>query len=87
MTSEISDFQEQEPLEKEATTKIERPEQDEADSQTEEFGYMFRSAGYQAPDQKFFDSDAKVRFYTGLPCYEVLMVVFEHVASHVSRQT
>ena len=44
MTSEISDFQEQEPLEKEATTKIERPEQDEADSQTEEFDYMFRSS-------------------------------------------
>ena len=87
MTSEISDFQEQEPLEKEATTKIERPEQNEADSQTEEFDYMFRSAGYQAPDLKFFDSDAKVRFYTGLPSYEVLMVVFEHVASHVSRQT
>ena len=87
MTSEISHFQEQEPLEKESTTKIERPEQNEADSQTEEFDYMFRSAGYQAPDQKFFDSDAKVRFYTGLPSYEVLMVVFEHVASHVSRQT
>ena len=87
MTSEISDFQEQEPPEKEATTKIERPEQNEADIQTEEFDYMFRSAGYQAPDQEFFDSDAKVRFYTGLPSYEVLMVVFEHVASHVSRKT
>ena len=48
---------------------------------------MFRPAGYQAPDQEFFDSDAKVRFYTGLPSYEVLMVVFEHVSSHVSRQT
>ena len=44
-------------------------------------------AGYQVPDLEYFDSYAKVRFYTGLPSYEVLMVVFEHVSSHVSRQT
>lgn len=87
MTSEIPDFQVQEPLEKEATTQTEGPEQNEAGSQTEEFDYMFRPAGYQAPDQEFFESDAKVRSYAGLPSYEVLMVVFEHVASHVSRQT
>ena len=86
-TSEIPDFQVQEPPEKEATTQTEGPEQNEAGSQTEEFDYMFRPAGYQAPDQEHFDSDAKVRFYTGLPSYEVLMVVFEHVSSHFSRQT
>ena len=67
--------------------QTEGPEQNKAGSQTEEFDYMFRPAGYQAPDQEYFDSDAKVRFYTGLPSYEVLMVVFEHVSSHVSRQT
>ena len=87
MTSEIPDFQVQEPLEKEATTQTEGPEQNEAGSQTEEFDYMFRPAGYQPPDQEFFESDAKVRSYAGLPSYEVLMVVVEHVASHVSRQT
>ena len=87
MTSEIPDFQVQEPPEKEATTQTEEPGQKEAGSQTEEFDYMFMPAGYQAPDQEYFDSDAKVRFYTGLPSYEVLMVVFEHVSSHVSRQT
>ena len=87
MTSEIADFQVQEPPEKEATTQTEGPEQNEAGSQTEEFDYMFMPAGYQAPDQEYFDSDAKVRFYTGLPSYEVLMVVFEHVSSHISRQT
>ena len=67
MTSQIHDLQVQEPKEKEATTQTEGPEQNEAGSQTEEFDYMFRPAGYQAPDQEFFDSDAKVRFYTGLP--------------------
>ena len=87
MTSEIPDFQVQEPPEKEATTQTEGPEQNEASSQTEEFDYMFRPAGYQAPDQQYFDSDVKVRFYTGLPSYEVLMVVSEHVSSHVSRKT
>ena len=87
MTSEIPDFQVQEPPEKEATTQTEGPEQNEASSQTEEFDYMFRPAGYQAPDQEYFDSDVKVRFYTGLPSYEVLMVVSEHVSSHVSRKT
>ena len=87
MTSEIPDFQVQEPPEKEATTQTEGPEQNEAGSQTEEFDYMFMPAGYQAPDQEYFDSDVKVRFYTGLPSYEVLMVVFKHVSSHASRQT
>lgn len=56
-------------------------------SQTEEFEYMFRPPGYQAPDQEYLDSDTKVRFYIGLPSYEVLMVGFEHVSSHVSRHT
>lgn len=55
MTSEIPDFQVQEPPEKEATTQTERPEQNEAGRQTEEFDYMFMPAGYQAPDQEYFD--------------------------------
>ena len=65
MSSEIPDFQVQEPSKKETTTQTEGPEQNEAGSQ----------------------SDAKVRFYTGLPSYEVLMAVFEHVSSHFSRPT
>ena len=31
--------------------------------------------------------DEKVRFYTALPSYEVLNVVFEHVSPHVTRRT
>ena len=46
MTSEIPDFQVQEPPEKEAITQTEGPEQNEAGSQTEEFDYMFMPAGY-----------------------------------------
>lgn len=60
----------------------------DAETQTEEFEYIFsRPSGYQAPDQDFFQSDDKVRFYTGLPSFEMLMVAFEHVSPHVTRKT
>ena len=59
----------------------------DAECQTSEFDYMFQTGRYQAPNKDFFDTDDKVRFYTGLPSMEVLMVVFEHVSSHVTRQT
>ena len=48
---------------------------------------MFQTSKYQAPNKEFFNSDDKVRYYTGLPSMEVLMVVFEHVAPHVTRET
>ena len=47
----------------------------------------FQTSRYQAPNMDFFDTDDKVCFYTGLPSMEVLKVVFEHVSSHVTRQT
>ena len=59
----------------------------DAGCQTTEFDYMFQTSKYQTPNKDFFDTDDKVRFYTGLPSMEVLMVVFEHVSSHVTRQT
>ena len=48
---------------------------------------MFQTSRYQVPNKNLFGTDDKVRFYTGLPSMEVLMVVFEHVSSHVTRQT
>ena len=59
----------------------------DAECQTAEFEYMFRKNKYQAPGKDFFDSDDKVCFYTGLPSMEVLMVAFDHVSPHVTRQT
>ena len=59
----------------------------DAECQTTEFDYMFQTSRYQAPNKDFFDTDNKVCFYTGLPSMEVLMVVFEHVSSHVTWQT
>ena len=66
---------------------LEAPDRD-AETQTEEFDYLVpKSSGYQAPDREFFKGDEKVRFYTGLPSYEVLLVTFEHVAPYVTRRT
>lgn len=56
----------------------------DAETQTEEYDYMFRSSKHQAPDQDYFHSDEKVRFYSGLPSYEILMVVSHQVAPHLA---
>ena len=47
---------------------------------------MFLKSGYTASMQEYFDSSEKVRFYTGLPSYDVLLIVFQHVAPHVPRR-
>ena len=47
---------------------------------------MFLKSGYTAPTQEYFDSSEKVRLYTGWPSYDVLLIVFQHVAPHVPRR-
>ena len=54
----------------------------DAECQTSEFDYMFQTSRYQAQNKDFFDTDDKVRFYTGLPSMEVLMV-FSSTSLHV----
>ena len=56
----------------------------DTECQTIEFDYMFQANRYQAPNKNFFDTDDIVRFYTGLPSLEILMVVLEHVSRHVT---
>ena len=72
----------------EIRTKIMRDPKCQAgmECQTTELEYLFQKSTYRTPDEDFFDSD-EVCLYTGLPSLEVLMVVFDHVASHVKRQT
>ena len=63
------------------------PDRD-AETQTEEFDSLIpKRSGYQAPDREFFEADERVRFYTGLPSYEILNVMLQHVAPHVNRRT
>ena len=59
----------------------------DAETQTEEFAYMFYRPTYQAPDREYFRSDDKVRFYTGLPSYQILVATLNHVVPYVSRRT
>ena len=56
------------------------------DSQTEEFTYLFERPESVLPFEEtdFVGNDEKVRFYTGLSCYDVLMKTFNHVAPGVS---
>ena len=54
------------------------------ETQTEEFDYLFHKPNrYSLPDIDFFDTDDKIRFYTGLPTKEILITTFQHVAPHV----
>ena len=46
-----------------------------------------RQAGINPRIRTFFDTDVIIRFYTGLPSMEILIVEFEHVSWHVTRQT
>ena len=52
----------------------------DAECQTIEFDYMFQKSRYQAPNKDFLDTGGIVRFYTGLPSMEILMVVLGHVS-------
>lgn len=61
----------------------------DAETQTEEFDYLLnvRPSGYHPPDKEFFDTDKKIRFHTGMPSWEILMVAFEHAATYITRRT
>ncbi|XP_068713323.1 uncharacterized protein [Montipora foliosa] len=56
-------------------------------SQTEEFEYMFSGSGYRPPTQDYFNTDEKVRFYTGLPSTEILLTVLDHVSTSITRRS
>ena len=61
----------------------------DAETQAEEFDYLLNAgpSEYRAPDKEFFHTDEKIRFYTGLPSREILMVAFEHVVKYITHRT
>ena len=58
-------------------------------TQTEEFEYLFRTSASRPPfDETYFaNDDEKVRFYTGLPAYDVLKTVYQNVSPFVIRKS
>ena len=69
-------------------TETEQATMLDEETQTEEFDYLFqRPNRYSPPDIDFFDTDDKIRFYTGLPTKEILITTFQHVAPHVPRRS
>ena len=60
--------------------EIEQKTVKDAECQIIEFDYMFQISRYQTPNKDLFDTDVIVRFYTGPPSTEILIVVFEHVS-------
>lgn len=57
-----------------------------AKTKIEKFNYMLTSFEHRVRDKYYFNCPEKVHFYTSLPSYEVFMIVFEHVAPHLSRR-
>ena len=58
-------------------------------TQTEEFEYLFRPSASRPPfDETYFaNDDEKVRFYTGLPAYDVLKTVYQNVSPFVLNKS
>ena len=58
-------------------------------TQTEEFDYLFHTSTAKPPfDETYFANDnEKVRFYTGLPAYDVLQTFLQYVSKFVVRKS
>ena len=84
-----AETQTEEPSETSTVSCVSTVTRTDAETQTEEFDYLLnaRPSRYKAPDKDFFDTDEKIRFYTELPSWEILMVAFEHVAKYITRRT
>ena len=62
----------------------------DAVTQTEEFDYIYamKNMTIRPFDESYFaEDDAKVRFYTGLPSFDILKKIFNFVAPHVKRNS
>ena len=71
------------PFEKELPTHV------DASSQTDEFEYLFSTAPKERPVDEFDlrNNDKKINFYTGLPSFEMLTIVFRQIEHFVARKS
>lgn len=61
----------------------------DSSTQTEEFDYLFATEPPQRPfiQDEFRNDDKKVKFYTGLPSFDTLNVVFHRIVPFVTRKS
>ena len=59
----------------------------EAETQTTELEYMFTEVKMQPFTEEYFDTNDKVRFYTGLPSLDVLKATLEFVEPYIKRKS
>ena len=65
------------------------PTHADASSQTDEFEYIISTAPKERPFDEFDlrNNDKKVNFYTGLPSFEMLNIVFRQIEHFVARKS
>ena len=58
-------------------------------AQSEEFGYLFSSLinGKPLDQWEFVQNEEKGKFYSGLPLFDILHNVFEHVSPFVAYKS
>ena len=67
----------------------EEPTKSDAKTQTFEFDYLFKENAKQEPftEAYFRSDDDKVKFYTRVPCFDILMTTFNFVSPHSTRRS
>ena len=73
----------------EQSDRIPLQKQIDSSTQTEEFDYLFTSEPPQRPfgEDEFRNDDKKVTFYTGLPSFDTLKVVFDRIVPFITRKS
>ena len=65
------------------------PTKSDAKAQTSEFDYLFKETAKQEPFTEAYcrNDDDKVKFYNGLPGFDILMTTFNFVSPHCTRKS
>ena len=75
-------------VDQETQTVIEGIESQATATQTEEFDYLFKETVTQPFTESYFvNNEDRVRFYTGLPGFDVLKVAFGFVSPFITRRS
>ena len=59
----------------------------DVDTKTDELEYLFKRGSYQAPDEDYFDTNGKARFYIEVPSADISNIMLDYVALHATRNS